>query len=119
MTVRGPGRLVVLASALAALPARRHPRFSAAMARIPATLRTLAMRHAPQLLVNGVGTGPIGDPLLAGDAAMLGHASIKRPGTIGEIIDPILFFCDPANTYTTGQFLLVDGGWSAGYARSF
>ena len=28
-------------------------------------------------------------------------------------------FADPLNTYTTGQMLSVDGGWTAGYGRNF
>lgn len=119
MAVRGGGRLVIVASALASMPARRHGKFSVAMARVPAIIRVLAMLHGPHVLVNGVGVGAIGNPLLCGDAAMLGHASIQRVGTIEEVVDPILFFCDPMNTYTTGQFLSIDGGWAAGYARSF
>lgn len=61
----------------------------------------------------------MGEPLLAGDPAMLGHASVKRPGTVAEVADTALFFCDPLNSYTTGQLLSVDGGWSAGYGRNF
>jgi NAD(P)-dependent dehydrogenase (short-subunit alcohol dehydrogenase family) len=43
----------------------------------------------------------------------------KRGGTVQEMTDTLLFFCDPLNTYTTGQMLAVDGGWSVGYARNF
>jgi NAD(P)-dependent dehydrogenase (short-subunit alcohol dehydrogenase family) len=50
---------------------------------------------------------------------MLGHASVTRPGTIEEVVDTALFFADPLNTYTTGQMLSVDGGWTAGYGRNF
>lgn len=113
------GRVIFLLPAAAALPMRRHPAFSAAMAAALATVRTLAMRLAPGVLVNAVGVGAIGAPLVAGDAAMLGHASVKRPGTIDEVVAAVLFLADPMNTYTTGQMLCVDGGWSAGYGRNF
>ena len=119
MFARGSGRIVFLVSAAAGMPMRRHPEFSVAMAGVMATVRTMAMQLGPKVLVNAVGVGAVGEPLLAGDAAMLGHASVKRPGTVAEITDTVLFFCDPLNTYTTGQMLLVDGGWSAGYGRSF
>lgn len=119
MFARGSGRIVFLVSAAAGMPMRRHPAFSVAMASVLATVRTLAMRLGPHVLVNAVGAGAIGEPLLAGDAAMLGHASVKRPGTVAEVTDTVLFFCDPLNTYTTGQMLSVDGGWSAGYGRNF
>ena len=119
MFARRSGRIVFLVSAAAGMPMRRHPEFSVAMASVMATVRTLAMRLGPHVLVNAVGVGAVGEPLLAGDAAMLGHASVKRPGTVAEVTDTVLFFCDPLNTYTTGQLLSVDGGWSAGYGRSF
>ena len=38
---------------------------------------------------------------------------------LDEVVAAALFLCDPANTYTTGQLLSVDGGWTAGYARNF
>jgi len=119
MAARGHGRVVFIASAVAAMPMRRFPRFSVAMAGAFSTMRTLAMAHGPKVLVNAVGVGAVGEPLVAGDAAMLGHASVKRAGTIGEAVAAALFFLDPMNTYTSGQMLAVDGGWQAGYGRSF
>ncbi len=119
MFARGHGRILCLVSAAAGMPMRRHADFSRRMANVLTTVRTLAMRLGPHVLVNAVGVGAIGEPLVAGDAAMLGHASVKRPGTIAEVVDTALFFADPLNSYTTGQMLVVDGGWSAGYGRNF
>ncbi|MEO9228764.1 MAG: SDR family oxidoreductase [Devosia sp.] len=119
MQNRGSGRIIFVLSAVAGMPMRRHGDYSVQMAGALAEMRTLAMQCGPAVLVNAVGVGAIGEPLLAGEAAMLGHASVKRAGTIVEVVDTVLFFCDPDNTYTTGQMLSVDGGWSAGYGRSF
>jgi NAD(P)-dependent dehydrogenase (short-subunit alcohol dehydrogenase family) len=119
MRARGSGRVVFVLSAAAEMPMRRHGDYSVQMAAALATMRSIAMQVGPTVLVNAVGIGVIGEPLVAGDPAMLGHASVKRPGTLGEVVDTVLFFCDPLNTYTTGQMLSVDGGWSAGYGRSF
>lgn len=113
------GRILFLVSAVAGMPMRRHPDYSMQMAAALAGLRGLAMEFGPQVLVNALGVGAIGAPVSAGDEAMLSHASIKRAGAVEEIVDTVLFFCDPMNTYTTGQLLNVDGGWSAGYGRHF
>lgn len=119
MAARGSGRIVCLLSGIGGLPMRRHPAYSAAMAMALADVRGLAMSFGPQVLVNAVGVGAIGEPTVAGDPAMLTHVPLGRPGTIAEVVAAVLFFCDPLNTYSTGQMLSVDGGWSAGYGRDF
>jgi hypothetical protein len=119
MAERG-GRIVFLVSAVAGMPMRRHPRFSMENASILAGMRTLAMEFGPKVLVNAVGFGAIEDAtIISGDKAMLSHTPIGRAGSIEEAVAAVLFFCDPMNTYTTGQMLGVDGGWMAGYGRNF
>ncbi len=121
MKARGGGRILHVVPALALLPMRRHPAFSATASLTPAAIRTLAMNAAPQVLVNGLAVGAIGDAsaLAAGDGAMLSHVALGRAGTMEEVANAALFLLDPANTYMTGQVLSVDGGWTAGYARDF
>jgi len=121
MKERGSGRIVFLLSALAGLPMRRHPAHSMQMASAQALMRILAMALGPEVTVNALGTGAIStaDDLISGDAAMLGHVPVGRPGTVEEARDVALFLCDPANSYLTGQMLLADGGWAAGYGRNF
>lgn len=122
MARRGSGRIVVLLSALAAVPARRFPSVSLSAGAAFAEVRLAAMRFGPALAVNAVGCGAIADPegsLIAGDAAMLTHVPTGQPGEGEDVVNAVLFLCDPANSYTTGQMLSVDGGWSAGYGRNF
>ncbi|WP_245279156.1 SDR family oxidoreductase [Mesorhizobium loti] len=120
MTERGSGRIVFLLSATAGMPMRRHPRFSMENASILAGMRTLAMEFGPKVLVNAVGVGAVEDEtMVSGDKAMLSHTPVARAGSIEEAVAAVLFFCDPLNTYTTGQMLGVDGGWMAGYGRNF
>lgn len=120
MSTRGSGRIVFLVSVIAGMPMRRHPAFSMNQAAILSGMRTLAMEFGPKLLVNAVGVGPIGEAAaLSGDPAMLGHVPLGRPGTVEEAVALVLFFCDPLNSYTSGQLLSVDGGWTAGYGRNF
>ncbi|WP_244277702.1 SDR family oxidoreductase [Mesorhizobium erdmanii] len=120
MAERGGGRIVFLISATSGMPMRRHPRFSMENASILAGMRTLAMEFGPKVLVNAVGFGAIvGEAMISGDKAMLSHTPVGRAGRIEEAVAAVLFFCDPLNTYTTGQMLGVDGGWTAGYGRNF
>jgi hypothetical protein len=120
MAERGGGRIVFLVSAVAGMPMRRHPRFSIENAAILAGMRTLAMEFGPTVLVNAVGVGAVEDEtMVSGDKAMLSHIPVGRAGSIEEAVAAVLFFCDPLNTYTTGQMLGVDGGWTAGYGRNF
>jgi NAD(P)-dependent dehydrogenase (short-subunit alcohol dehydrogenase family) len=120
MTERGRGRIVFLLSAISGMPMRRHPRFSMENASILAGMRTLAMEFGPKVLVNAVGVGAVEhETMVSGDKAMLSHTPVGRAGTVDEAVAAVLFFCDPLNTYTTGQMLGVDGGWMAGYGRNF
>jgi len=120
MKARGGGRIVFLLSASAGLPVRRQPDLSARMAGLGVLMRTLAMSLAPEVAVNAMGAGAIGgDALCSGTAEMIGHASVGRAGTVREACDVALFLCDPDNGYLTGQLLCADGGWGAGYGRSF
>ena len=36
-----------------------------------------------------------------------------RPGRDGELDGAVLYFASDASTYTTGQLLSIDGGWTA------
>lgn len=36
-----------------------------------------------------------------------------RPGKDGELDGAVLYFCSDASSYTTGQLLTIDGGWTA------
>jgi NAD(P)-dependent dehydrogenase (short-subunit alcohol dehydrogenase family) len=120
MAERGSGRIVFLLSVMAGMPMRRHPQFSMENASILAGMRTLAMEFGPKVLVNAVGVGAVENGVtVSGDKAMLSHTPVGRAGSVEEAVAAVLFFCDPLNTYTTGQMLGVDGGWTAGYGRNF
>ncbi len=40
------------------------------------------------------------------------YCAMGRPGKTGELDGAIIYFASDASSYTTGQLLLVDGGWS-------
>ena len=119
MAARGAGRIVHILSAIGLVPMRRHEAASAVMAAAIASLRVLAMQAAPKVLVNGVAAGFIDTENGAADPAMLSHVPLARGGAAEEVVNAVLFLCDPMNSYTVGQVLAVDGGWAAGYGRDF
>jgi NAD(P)-dependent dehydrogenase (short-subunit alcohol dehydrogenase family) len=122
MAQNGGGRIVVLLSAMAVVPMRRHVDYSATMSAAYTHMRGLAMQFGPNVLINAIGCGLIEDDqgmLLSGDTNMLTHVPLGHAGSYEDISDAVLFLSDPQNTYTTGQILVVDGGWSPGYARNF
>jgi NAD(P)-dependent dehydrogenase (short-subunit alcohol dehydrogenase family) len=121
MADRGSGRILHVMSAMGVIPMRRQPGLSAHAAAIVASVRALAMTAAPHVLVNAVAAGALDgpEPLAAGDPAMLSHVPLGRPGRAEDVANAVLFLLDPVNSYTTGQVIAVDGGWTAGYGRDF
>jgi NAD(P)-dependent dehydrogenase (short-subunit alcohol dehydrogenase family) len=81
--------------------------------------RAFALECGPRgILVNALAVGAMAedDPLAA---RLLTHVPLARAAALAEIADAALFLLDPENSYTTGHVLVVDGGWTAGYARNF
>lgn len=118
------GRIIVLGSVLGLLPSRNSPFRGLADAALFTLVRETAMRlGSRQVRANGMAIGAIGgassSKLLAGDGGFLSHAAVRRPGTVQDVMNAVLFLADPANTYMTGHILTVDGGWTAGFARDF
>lgn len=107
----GVGRIVHVISAAGLVPLRGEAARSAQQAALASLTRALAMEFAPGTLVNAVAVGS--------DPRMASHAALRRAAAPEEIARAALFLADPANTYTTGHVMAVDGGWSIGYARDF
>jgi NAD(P)-dependent dehydrogenase (short-subunit alcohol dehydrogenase family) len=113
-------RVVHVVSVAGVVPVRRAPVFSASQAAIVSLTRSLAMElGGAEVAVNGIAVGAFAADEKVRAEGLLSHAAVKRPAQLAEIAAALLFLADPANTYTTGHILNVDGGWSAGYARNF
>ncbi|MEQ8695898.1 MAG: SDR family oxidoreductase [Bauldia litoralis] len=108
-------RIVHVISAAGVVPLRGDAAFSAAQAGLASLTRALAMELAPDVVVNALAVGAVDDT----DQRLVSHSPLKRAAVPAEIANAALFLADPANTYTTGHVMTVDGGWSIGYARDF
>lgn len=50
---------------------------------------------------------------------LISHIPMGRPAGTQEIANGVLFLSSSAASYVTGHTLVVDGGWTAGFARDF
>jgi NAD(P)-dependent dehydrogenase (short-subunit alcohol dehydrogenase family) len=126
------GRIINIASIVGLVPLRLQCAYVAAKAGVVNLTKAMALELGPDgILVNGIAPGSTltdgtrklfyGDDGLFRDSVrrMLDHVALGRPGEVDEIAIAAQFLADPENTYMTGHVLVVDGGWTAGYARDF
>jgi 3-oxoacyl-[acyl-carrier protein] reductase len=125
-------RIINIASIAGLVPLRLQCAFVAAKAGVVNLTKAMALELGPAgVLVNGIAPGSTltdgtrklfyGDDGLFRESVrrMLDHVALGRPAEVDEIAVAALFLADPENTYMTGHVLVVDGGWTAGYARDF
>jgi NAD(P)-dependent dehydrogenase (short-subunit alcohol dehydrogenase family) len=51
--------------------------------------------------------------------SILSHIPMKRPGTPEDIAYGALYLASDAASYVTGSILVIDGGWTCGFARDW
>lgn len=97
--------------------------YSATKAGIIGMVRTWALELAAHgITVNVVSPGPILTDNFWGivekdseqQAAIAARIPVGRLGEMQDVTNAFLFFCDPANSFVTGQNLFVCGGASVG-----
>ncbi|MGI9380352.1 MAG: SDR family NAD(P)-dependent oxidoreductase [Methyloligellaceae bacterium] len=116
--------IVQTSSGLAAFTRPQYGSYAAAKAGLISLTKTLAIEWAPDIRVNAVAPGAIDTAFLRGGTGRSPEnqptsldipqyeASIplKRIGTPGDVIGPILFLLGEESAYMTGQVLWVNGG---------
>lgn len=116
------GRVMFNASR-AALGAPTRTAYSASKAGMIGMARTWALELAPHgITVNVVAPGPILTDNFWGivekdsaqQEALAKRIPVGRIGTVQDVTNAFLFFCDPENSFVTGQTLYVCGGASVG-----
>jgi len=96
--------------------------YAAAKSAVIGFTKSIASYYAPQgIRANVLAPALVETPMAqraAGDAAIQAFIKTKQPldgGRIGQASDldaAAVYFLSPASTFTTGQVLAVDGGWS-------
>jgi len=107
----------------AALGVPTRTAYSATKAAMIGMARTWALELAPHgITVNVIAPGPILTDNFWGiidkgsqqEADLAKQIPVGRLGTTDDVSNAFLFFCDPANSFVTGQTLYVCGGASVG-----
>lgn len=122
MKARKFGR-VMFNGSRAALGVPTRTAYSATKAGMIGMARTWALELAPHgITVNVVAPGPIQTDNFWGiipkgserESELASRIPVGRLGSVDDVSNAFLFFCDPASSFVTGQTLYVCGGTSIG-----
>ena len=130
MVERRSGCIINIASIVGLVPIRRQIAYAAAKAGVVNMSRAAALELGPYgIRVNAIAPG---STLTAGTEAifynpetkaladsLISHIPLGRPGTPDDIANAALFLAAPESAYVTGTVIVVDGGWTAGFARDW
>ncbi|MCE9682911.1 SDR family NAD(P)-dependent oxidoreductase [Halomonas alkalisoli] len=117
MIASGGGRIVNIASAHGLRTTAERSAYAMSKGAILALTRALAVELGPHgILVNAVAPGPVATGMQSADSQSrrLWQAStpLGRVAEAEEIANAAAFLASPANTFITGDTLIVDGGAS-------
>ena len=130
MVKRKQGVIVNIASTMGIVPIRKQLPYAAAKAGAINFTRSIALELGPYgIRANAIAPG---STLTRGTRelfynpekqdlakSLLSHVALGRAGEPEEIANAALFLASPAASYITGTVLVVDGGWTAGFARDW
>ena len=132
MKARRSGAVVNIASITGIVPLRLQSPYIAAKAAVINLTRGMAIELATEgIRVNAVAPGScateawhawMDDPRSQTGGLrdkQVATIPMKRPGTPREMAQGVAFLCSEAASYITGHTLVIDGGWTAGYARDW
>ena len=129
MTVSGYGKIINIASIAGAVPLRNQCAFTAAKGGVIQLTKAMAIELAPYgINVNVILPGSINIPAMNTDggmyadgryASIVSHIPMKRPGAPEDIGYGALYLASDAASYVTGSVLVIDGGWTCGFARDW
>jgi 3-oxoacyl-[acyl-carrier protein] reductase len=130
MVTRRKGTIINIASAFGIVPARFQCAYAAAKAGVVNLTRAHALEVGQYgVRVNGVAPGLIltetskaaffGPENKQNADALLRHIPLGVAGNTEDVAAAVLYLASDAARNVTGQVLVVDGGWTAGFTRDW
>jgi NAD(P)-dependent dehydrogenase (short-subunit alcohol dehydrogenase family) len=128
MTQVGYGKIINIASIAGAVPLRNQCAFTAAKAGVIQLTKAMAIELGSYgINVNVILPGSINIPAMTTSGmyadgrydSIMSHIPFKRPGTPEDIGYGALYLASDAASYVTGSVLVIDGGWTCGFARDW
>jgi len=128
MVKQKSGKIINISSIVGIVPLRLQVAFAAAKAGVINMTRAMALELAPyNICVNCIAPGSTlvegtrelfySNPRIAD--SLLSHIPLKRAAEPEEMTGAALFLASEDSNYVTGQVIVVDGGWTCGFARDW
>ena len=127
MIKNGYGKIINIGSVVGLIPLRNQCAFAAAKAGVINLTKAMAIELAPLgintnvILPGSMDTVKTRKGLYADGRfeSIMSHIPFKRPGKPEDIGNAALYLASDASNYVTGNVLVVDGGWTCGFARDW
>jgi 3-oxoacyl-[acyl-carrier protein] reductase len=120
MAERGFGRIVNITSIFGVVSRVGRAAYSTTKFGLLGLSRALALEYGPRgVLVNGLAPGFVDTDLTRRVLGLAGIAEVEAQIPVGRLAKPddiaraCAFLASPANTYVTGQNIVVDGGFTS------
>lgn len=114
------GSIVNIASIHGQVAAPNSPAYTASKHAVVGLTKNIAVEYAQKnIRCNAVGPGYIETPLLTanlneeGLKAIAAKSAINRLGTVQEVADLVAFLSSDKSSFTTGAYIITDGGYTA------
>jgi 3-oxoacyl-[acyl-carrier protein] reductase len=130
MVKRRRGSIINIGSVVGMVPFRLQAAYAAAKAGVLHFTRSHALEVGSYgVRVNGIAPGSILTDATRGlfyseekkqvSESLLSHVPLGKPGETRDIANAALYLASDDSSYVTGHVLVVDGGWTAGFAREW
>lgn len=120
MLKNGGGSIVNIASIHGTVAAPNSPAYTATKHGVVGLTKNIAVEYGQKnIRCNAVGPGYIETALLKNNMddnalkAIAGKAAMNRLGTAEEIAELVLFLSSDKSSFTTGSYIIADGGYTA------